>query len=223
MISVQTVCKLLTPRDDTETQPMTTLITSPGSATVLPGLVPYRLSVDQYEAMIKADILTDDRIELIEGVLLHKMVKKPDHSAGSEGTWRAIHGVLPQGWHVRIEKPVRIPSRDSMPEPDVSVARGSFRDYEEIDPGPADIALVVEVARSSVAADRALAPTYGAAPIPAYWIVNVIDRQIELYVNPVDGVYPPPVIIPETGVVDLVIDGQVVAQIPAADLLPRRR
>jgi Uma2 family endonuclease len=120
---------------------------------------------------------------------------------------------------VRIEKPVRIPSRDSAPEPDVSVVRGSHRDYRERDPDTADVALVVEVARSTLAVDRALALTYGGGRFPAYWIVNVIDRQIEVYANPVGGAYPRPVLVPESGFVDLVIDGQVVAQIPATELL----
>ena len=160
---------------------MTSVASPPAPLSLPPGLVPYRLSVDQYEAMVRADIVSDDRLELIEGLLVRKMTKKPDHSASSEGTWRAIHATLPEGWHVRIEKPVRIPARDSMPEPDVSVARGSFHDYVTIDPGPDDVALVVEVARSSVAADRALARTYGGGGIPVYWIVNVVDRQLEIY------------------------------------------
>jgi Uma2 family endonuclease len=199
---------------------------SPPEASLIPpqGPEPYRLTVAQYEAMIDAGILSDDaRLELIEGQLVKKTTKKPPHSSGSESTWRAIHGTLPAGWHVRIEKPVRIPRRDSMPEPDVSVARGSHHNYEEIDPGPEDIALVVEVAHSSIAADRALARTYGGGGIAAYWIVNVADRQIEVYANPVEGVYPAPLIIPESGTVGLVIAGQAVAQIAAADLLPRRR
>jgi len=180
----------------------------------------YRLTVDQYEAIVDAGILGDDAgLELIEGQLVKKVTKKPPHSSAVEGTWRAIHSALPPGWHVRIEEPVRIPSRDSMPEPDVSVTRGSHRDYRERDPGPDDLALVVEVARSSLAADRALARTYGGGRIPAYWIVNAVDRQIEAYQGPVDGVYQAPVIIPETGLVELVVDGTTVARIPAAALL----
>ncbi len=185
--------------------------------------MPHHWTVEEYEALVRADILTNDRVELIEGQLVEKMVKKPEHSASSEGTWRAIHPVLPSGWHVRIEKPVRIPNRDSEPEPDISVVRGSHRAWRKREPDPADVALVVEVARSSWApggdADRSLALTYGGAHIPAYWIINVIDRQIEVYSGPVEGAYPPRVIVPESGLVDLVIDGQVVAQIPAAELL----
>ena len=105
-------------------------------------------------------------------------------------------------------------TRDSMPEPDISVARGEPDDYLDVDPGPDDVALVVEVSDSTIVADRIMATTYGGDRIPAYWIVNVIDRQIEVYANPVDGVYPPPIIVPETGAVDLIIDGQVVAGSP---------
>ena len=64
----------------------------------------------------------EDRLELIEGSLVEKMTKGPNHSTGSEDCC-AIHAVLAAGWHVRIEKPIRIPDRDSEPEPDVSVAR----------------------------------------------------------------------------------------------------
>ena len=202
---------------------MTTIATPPAPMILPPELVPYRLTVDQYEAMADAGILTEHhRIELIEGQLVKKMTKKPDHSAGSESCWRAIHRVLPPGWHVRIEKPVRIPARDSMPEPDVSVARGEHHDFVQVDPGPADIALIVEVSRSSIAADRALAKTYGGGNIPVYWIVNIFDRQLEVYANPAEGVYPDPTILPETATVDLILDGQVVAQIAVADLLPRK-
>jgi Uma2 family endonuclease len=207
---------------------MTTIATPPAPLMLPPGLMPYRLTVDQYEAMAEAGILTEhDRLELIEGLLVKKMTKKPDHSAGSESSWRAIHRLLPAGWHVRIEKPVRITARDSMPEPDVSVARGDHNDYVQVDPGPADVALVVEVARSSIAADRALAKTYGGGGIPVYWIVNVADRQLEVYAHPVpgariEGAYPDPTILPESATADLILAGQVVAQIPVADLLPRK-
>lgn len=202
---------------------MTTLAISPGSPSHLPGLAPHRLTVDQYEAMIDAGILSEtNRLELIEGLIVEKDVKQPVHSAAVEGARRVIDRALPAGWHTRGEQPVRIPNRDSEPEPDISVARGTVDDYLDRHPSPPDVALVVEAARTSVAADRALAPTYGAAPIPLYWIINLIDRQIEVYANPVDGVYPPPVVIPETGTVNLLINGQTVAQIPAADLLPRR-
>ena len=85
----------------------------------------HRFTIEQYEAMVASGAFKkEDRLELIEGSLVEKTTKGPNHSTGSEDCWRAIHALLAAGWHVRIEKPIRIPDRDSEPEPDVSVARG---------------------------------------------------------------------------------------------------
>src|SRR3954454_16270110 len=144
------------------------------------GRVPYRLSVEKYEEMIRLGLFSKrDRLELVEGQLVTKMTKGTKHSAGLTMCWRAIDRAVPPGWHVRVETPVRIPSRDSDLEPDVSVARGTVGDYLELDPGPGDVALVVEVSDSSIEADRALSPTYHGGGIPVYWIVNVRDRPLE--------------------------------------------
>jgi Uma2 family endonuclease len=108
-----------------------------------------------------------------------------------------------------------------MPEPDVSVARGAPDDYLDLDPGPQDVALVVEVSDTTLAADRAMALIYGGGGIPVYWIVNVKDLQLEVYANPVEGAYPAPTILDESASVELVLGGQVVGRIAVADLLPR--
>jgi Uma2 family endonuclease len=186
-----------------------------------------RLSVDQYDQMVENGILPEtNRLELIEGRIVEKDVKNPAHSTATERTRRAIGRILPGGWYVRQEQPVRIPNRKSEPEPDVSVVRGAIEDYATRHPNPEDVALVVEVTRSSVAKDRALARVYGGGGIPAYWIVNVPRRRLEVYEGPVPqqgrvGRYPAPKILGVTESVDLTIDGQVVGQIAVAELLPR--
>ena len=87
------------------------------------------ITVDEYERMIEdGTIGEDDPIELIEGRLVAKMTKKPDHMSSSGRARRAIESVLPSGWHARVEGPVRIPSRDSEPEPDLAVVRGEIDD-----------------------------------------------------------------------------------------------
>jgi Uma2 family endonuclease len=174
-------------------------------------------TVDQYDALIENGILPESgRFELIHGRVVEKDMKGPPHTVASERTRRAIDRLLPPGWRTREEKPVRIPP-DSEPEPDVSVVRGEIEEYENQDPGPDDVALVVEVTRSTVAKDRAMIPVYAGGGIPVYWIVNVPDRQLELYAD-----RSAPVILTENDRVDLVIDGKVVGQIPVVDLLPRR-
>ena len=93
----------------------------------------YRFRVDQYEQMGRAGILTaDDRVELVEGVLYRKPMKKGAHSIAARGAAapRPDHssGILFR--HPR-RSGGRIPGRAGMPEPDVSVVRGRSRDYAE--------------------------------------------------------------------------------------------
>ena len=71
-----------------------------------------------------------------------------------------------------------------MPEPDVSVVRGQSRDFTE-QPDAGDVALVVEVAEKSLVFDRTeKLNMYAAGRIPVYWIVNPVDRQVEVYSGP---------------------------------------
>src|SRR4051812_36814523 len=132
----------------------------------------WRLSVDQYHAMIRAGILTeDDPAELLEGVLVQKMPKNPAHVLAKLLLVEALRKILPAGWFVNDQDPVT--TRDSEPEPDVAVSRGSPRDYPTRHPGPKDTPLVVEIADSSLRRDRGLKKRlYARARIPEYWIVN---------------------------------------------------
>ncbi len=180
-----------------------------------------RLTVDQYDQMVENGILPEtNRFELINGRLVEKDVKNPAHSIATECARRSIERLLPPGWCTRQEQPVRIPNRRSEPEPDVSVVRGAVKDYVNRHPDPDDVALVVEVTRSSVAKDRALSRVYGRGGIPVYWIVNVPRRRLEVYEGPTGGAYPAPTFLAETEWVELIVRGQVVGQIAVADLLP---
>ncbi len=184
-------------------------------------MITKRLSVDQYDQMVEHGILPEtNRFELINGRIMEKESKNPAHSTSVELTRRAVERILPAGWYVRKEDPVRIPNLRSEPEPDLAVVRGTIEDYAKRHPGPGDVALVVEVTRSSVAKDRALARVYGGGGIPAYWIVNVKSRRLEVYESPARRKYPAPKILGKTDTVSLVIDGQDVGRIAVADLFP---
>jgi Uma2 family endonuclease len=180
-----------------------------------------RLSVEQYDQMVEHGILPEtNRFELIEGRIVEKDVKDPVHPTIVDLTRVAIQRVLPAGWFIRKEDPIRIPNRRSEPEPDLAVVRGTIRDYATRHPDPGDVALVVEVTRSTVAKDRALAKVYGSGDIPAYWIVDVARRRLEVYENPVGGKYSSRRILGESDTVSLIIDGQDVGPIAVADFFP---
>jgi Uma2 family endonuclease len=143
-----------------------------------------RLSVSQYHEMIAAGILThDDRVELLEGWLVPKMVKNPPHSTARHLTTKALERILPSGWHVRSQEPITL--SDSEPEPDVAIVRGDPEQYDRSHPGPEAVALVVEVADASLGRDRSIKNrVYARAGIPVYWIVNLQERRIEVYTDP---------------------------------------
>jgi Uma2 family endonuclease len=179
------------------------------------------LSVAGYDKLIKHGILPEtNRFELIRGRIVEKDVKGPEHPIATRRTMRAIERLLPAGWHVRKEDPIGLPKQQTEPEPDVAVVRGEDVDYEKRHPGPDEVALVVEVTRSSAAKVRKLARIYGAGGIPVYWIVNLPMRRLEVYASPSGGSYPPPAILTDAESVDLVIAGQVLGQIRVAELLP---
>ncbi len=182
----------------------------------------YRLSVEQYEKMVVSGVFTKhDRLHLINGMLVSKMTKKPPHVIGCEKGRDALMRNVPAGWRVTVEAPVRIPEYNE-PEPDLAVARGSVDDYEDRHPEPPDLALIVEVADSSLHEDRDLALVYGPAGVPTYWIVNLVDRQVEAYTDPGPHGYRSSVFLKSGQFVPLVIDGTEAGRILVDDMLPRQ-
>ncbi len=181
-----------------------------------------RITVDRYEQMIESGSLEeDDPIELLNGVMVWKRAKSPQQSAVTRGCVRTIERSLPPGWHVHKEDPVRIPDYDE-PEPEIAVVRGDDDLYLNRHPGPGDIALIIEVSDSSLRRDRGEKCTiYARSGIPAYWIINLVDRQLECYSSPSGETYPPPAVLGDAEFVDLIIDGRAASRIAIADLLPK--
>jgi Uma2 family endonuclease len=179
-----------------------------------------RLTVEKYEAMVESGVFTKhDRLVLINGYLVTKVTKKPPHVLATDNIRDSLAGLISTGWWIRSEAPVRIPDYNE-PEPDGSVARGPKSRYAKRHPGPADLALVVEVAESSLTEDRKLVRVYGPAGIPVYWIVNLIAQQVEVYTEPHAGGYLKRRVFTEGQSVPVVIDDVEVARIAVSDILP---
>jgi len=180
--------------------------------------------VHQYHEIARAGTLVDgDPIELLEGWMVRKMTKDPPHTLSVGCTHDSLVQMVGPNWHVRIEGPVT--TGDSEPEPDVTVARGHRRDFSDRHPGPDDVGLLVEVADASLDRDRGWKKRiYAAAGIPIYWIVNLIDRRVEIFSKPTGpGDQPGYAVRQEFQVGDIipvVLDGSEVGQIAVNDLLP---
>ena len=183
-----------------------------------------RFSVPEYHKLIEIGVLTeDDNLELIEGYLVNKMSRNPPHDWVIQRLNRMLLAVLPANWDVRIQSAITLP--DSEPEPDITIVKGDLNSFRTRHPNPGDIGTLIEVADSTLAGDRAdKGRIYARAKVPIYWIVNLVDRQIEVYEQP-SG----PTVAPAYGKtttyragdsVPLLLDGQTVTTVVVMDLLP---
>lgn len=189
----------------------------------------YRMPLDTYERLAELGLLGPaDRVALLDGLLVTKMGRNPPHVVSTHLVWQALGRVVPPGWFVKKEGPIGLPAgpagRDSEPEPDLSVVRGAVRDYATRHPRPADMALVVEVADSSLREDRQALARYAWAEIPVAWVVNLNDRTVEVYTHPSGPTLPARYrTMTAYGAADAVpvtVDGRVVGHVAAREVLP---
>lgn len=156
------------------------------------------ISVENYNRMSELGIIEEDT-ELIEGVIVHKMTKGPDHSYYSDILFEALSKIKPANTIIRSEKPLTL--LRTVPEPDISIIKGTLGDFKTINPTTA--VLVVEIAKTSLNYDREKIPIYAEAKIENYWIVNLAKRQIETYQNPKDDDYSTKVIYTDQDVISI--------------------
>ncbi len=185
-------------------------------------------SVAKYQRMIEVGILTSaDKVELLENYIVCRLPlvgpRSPRHDGTVQFMSERLRPHVPAGWCLRILASVEL--SDSQPEPDFSVVRGGVRTYMKRHPGASDTGLLIEVADASLDRDQCdKARIFARAAVPIYWVVNLVDRRIEVHVDPSGPTADPKYamiqhLVPGDSV-PLILDGAAVATIPVADLLP---
>ena len=129
-------------------------------------------------------IKSDDRVELLDGLIVRKPEATPRHVYGLSDLY--IRLVLQ--FHTRAvvlsQSTISLP-QDSRPDPDIALIRSSTP--RERLPMPEDIHLLIEVSDSTLARDRETKlALYAHDNILEYWIVNLEQNQLEVYREP-DG------------------------------------
>jgi Uma2 family endonuclease len=138
----------------------------------------------EYRKLDELGILPEDEpVELIDGHLIVAEPKGRPHVTAVALTADALRRAFGAGWYVFQQDPIALDD-DSEPEPDVTVVAGDRRTYSR--EHPARPVLVVEVALSSLAFDRHhKGSVYARARLEDYWILNLVDRALEIYRQPV--------------------------------------
>ena len=177
-----------------------------------------RMTVDEFERIVES---LDEPFELIDGQLIRKPDMDPHHVWATERLRKRLERMLSEGWSVRNDKPLRIPDFNER-RPDIAVVRGDEDTYETRHPEPADVMLLIEVSVSTLTRDPSKKrPLYASSDIPVYWIVNAIDRQVEVYTNPGPDGYATCDVFKPGQSVPVVIAGAEVGRIAVNDVLPR--
>ena len=137
----------------------------------------------EYDRLIDLGVFEGDNIELIGGQLVVDEPKGAYHSSAVSTAEYALRAVLPPGWIVRTQVSISLDD-ESEPEPDLVVVPGRPSDYRY--EHPACPPLVIEVSDSRLAFDRVhKGSLFARAGIQDYWIVNLVDRVLEVYREPV--------------------------------------
>jgi len=142
-----------------------------------------RWSRREYDRLIELGVFQPgEPVELIGGELMVAEPQGAPHYTGIRRAARALEKVFGPGWEVRTQGPMGLDD-ESEPEPDVAVVPGAPEDYGSEHPSRA--VLIVEVSESSLAFDRGhKGSVYARAGIADYWIVNLVDRVLEVYREP---------------------------------------
>ena len=142
-----------------------------------------RYSAEGYFSLVQKGLLApDERVELLDGLIVAMSPHDPAHASGVRRVYRALERVLGPEPLISVQLPL-VSGSMSVPEPDVCVLPGRENDY--VAAHPRDALLVVEVSDSSLAQDRLTkSRIYARAGIPTYWIVNLRTRVVEWQADP---------------------------------------
>jgi Uma2 family endonuclease len=147
---------------------------------------PYRWGLDDYEQLIALGLLEGKHVELIQGEILTMVLMGESHAlAIMQLNYMLLPHFNPQkGFHLRIQMPLALPALTCEPEPDIAVV--ALDTPTNAAGRPTGASLIVEVAESSLAYDRdRKGPLYAAAGVREYWLVNLLERVLEVYRQPV--------------------------------------
>jgi len=136
----------------------------------------------EYDQLARLGAFEDEKIELLDGEMVAMSPSGMAHNAAvqklNELLVLALHG---RAW-VRCQSSFAA-SEISEPEPDFVVAPRA--DYD--DDHPTEAYLIIEVAETSLPKDRGRKRRlYASCQVPEYWIVNLVERCVEVHREP-DG------------------------------------
>lgn len=146
-------------------------------------------SIDEYHRMIEAGILSDRKVELLQGEIVEMSPEGEPHAYSSDEAGEYLAKLLAGRAKVRQAKPITLPN-NSEPEPDIAIVQALGREYREHHPYPENICWLIEYANSSLEKDLEIkSKIYAQAGILEYWVVNLKKLHLVVFREILDGEY----------------------------------
>ncbi|MGB5961456.1 MAG: Uma2 family endonuclease [Coleofasciculaceae cyanobacterium] len=146
-------------------------------------------TIDQYHQMIAAGILSDRKVELLQGEIVEMPPEGEPHAYCSDEAGEYLAKLLGNLATIRQAKPITLPN-NSEPEPDIAVVQPLGREYRQHHPYPENIFWLIEYANSSLEKDLPKkSKIYAETGIPEYWVVNLKKSHLIVFREPLDGEY----------------------------------
>lgn len=196
----------------------------PPRETDVPPFPVRKFTVREYHQLLQVGILKSGALyELLRGWIVPKVKRSPAECFAISGLCDEWRRLIPSGaTFVRLQQPITF--SDSEPEPAGAIVCGKVRDFAERHPHPREIELVAEVAGPTLERDRTCKlGVYASGRIPAYWIVNIGERIVEVYTDPKGGknpTYRTRTDYTANDSVPVVVAGTTLGSIAVKDLLP---
>jgi Uma2 family endonuclease len=143
------------------------------------------ITVERYDQMIAAGIFTEDeRLELLGGEIIEMGAIGIPHAACVKRLNNFFTLKVGDRAIIGVQDPIHV-DRHSEPQPDIVLLQRRDDFYAGGHPEPEDILLLIEVADASLLYDRLKKlPRYARAGIEEVWIVNLNNREVEVYRRP---------------------------------------
>lgn len=152
-------------------------------------LIAAKWTIDEYHRMIAAGILSDRKVELLQGEIVEMPPEGEAHAYCSDEAGEYLAKLLSARAKIRQAKPITLPN-NSEPEPDIAIVQPLGREYREHHPYPENIFWLIEYANSSLEKDKTKkSKIYAEAGIIEYWVVNLKKSHLVVFKELLDGEY----------------------------------
>lgn len=147
-------------------------------------------SLEDYHRMLDVGLLTERHVELLNGEIIDMAPEGAEHAQLTTDTADYLRDLLGKEVLIRDAKPITLLENNSEPEPDLAIVEPKRSLYRQRHPYPENVFWLIEYADTSLSKDSENKRiTYATVGIPEYWLVDLKNRQVKVWRQPIDRDY----------------------------------